>query len=69
MEQSGSIFNEQLHKWFLKFWGFFNVFACMEKGSRSYQLGLCVEQDVAIVLHEQNFPVYTKILVLLSLGF
>jgi len=41
----------------------------MEKGSRSYQLGLCVEQDVAIVLHEQNFPVYTKILVLLSLGF
>lgn len=28
----------------------------MEKGSKSYQLGLVMEQDPAIVLHEQKFP-------------
>lgn len=40
----------------------------MEKGSGSYQLGLCMEQDGAIVLHEQKFPLCTKILIVLSLG-
>lgn len=40
----------------------------MEKGSKSYQLGLCMEQDPAIVLHEQKFPLCTEILILLNLG-
>lgn len=47
---------------------FLNV-VYMEKGSRSYQLCLCMEQDIAIILQEQKFPSCTEILVVLSLGF
>lgn len=40
----------------------------MEKGSRSYQRSLCMEQADAIVQHEQKFPLCTEILVVLNLG-
>lgn len=47
---------------------YFYTVVYMEKGSRSYQLGLCMEQDIAIALHGQ-FPLCTEVLVVLSLGF
>lgn len=40
----------------------------MEKGNRSYQQSLHMEQEDAVVQHEQKFPLCTEILVVLSLG-
>lgn len=41
--------------------------AYMEMESRPYQLGLCMEHNVTIALHEEEFPMCREVIVVLSL--